>query len=100
MIDRKISRPQADTIYDILVEVCGAVETARGEFVDYVTQDIDRHEYRFSGSLGFGGKFYNNSGRWYVSCYSEDETRERLEVIAKANEILEDLKLTLPRRGY
>jgi hypothetical protein len=29
-------------------------------------------EYRFGGKLGFGGKFWRNAGRFYVSAYTED----------------------------
>lgn len=37
-------------------------------------------EFRFQGTLGFGGKFWSYG--WYVNCYSEDETPARAAVIA------------------
>lgn len=44
-------------------------------------------EFRFVGSLGFGGKVWSTSRDRpaYVNCYSEDETPERLKVIEQAN---------------
>lgn len=37
----------------------------------------DRHgkEWRFGGTLGFGGKLHFNAGRLYVSAYPEDIAR-------------------------
>jgi hypothetical protein len=78
----------ANRAYDVLVEVCGAREDWRTEFVAYLTNGDDRHEYRFQGSLGFGGKLYQNRDGVYVTCYREDKTPERQQAILKANEIL------------
>lgn len=49
-------------------------------------------EYRFIGSLGFGGKFWRNNGRWYVTAYREDLTPERQAVIDATNAALTALK--------
>ena len=44
------------------------------------------YEFRFQGSLGFGGKIYFNPHRGlYVSCYREDETPERNSAIERMN---------------
>lgn len=51
-----------------------------------------RLEYRFCGELGFGGKLYLEE-RYAprVGCYKEDDTPERLKMIAAANKELEKL---------
>ncbi len=86
----QITEQQAHAIWDILVEHVGAPESGRGGFVD----DRDAiTEYRFSGLLGFGGKFWNSGGRWYVTCYPEDETEGRRLLIQEANERLAELLL-------
>lgn len=46
---------------------------------------LGHHEWRFCGSLGFGGKFHFDGRRAYVSCYPEDHTPERMDAIASAN---------------
>lgn len=71
-------------------------ELLRGEcagyytgFEHYVTRPCRwGHEWRFGGRLGFGGKFHMVAGlrpRMYVSCYPEDETPERRDLVAKVN---------------
>jgi len=80
---------QANAIYDVLVKECGACDYGhdRESFVHrQITEEIP--EWRFCGDLGFGGKFWRNCGRWYVTCYREDETPKRLAMIDAANESL------------
>jgi hypothetical protein len=79
----------ANLIYDILVSTCGASDNGWGRY-DFV-HHFPTSEYRFQGSLGFGGKFWVNHGCWYVNCYREDETPGRLDAIASANVRLENL---------
>lgn len=69
-----LTAEQANTVYDVLVQHAGAAESGRADFVFHQT---DRHcpEYRFVGSLGLGGKFWNANNRWYVSAYPEDVAR-------------------------
>ena len=77
-------------IYTILVEECGASETERESFVtSQMSPDYPR-EWRFSGDLGFGGKFWRVSSYFYVNCYQEDETTERKTKIDKTNKRLVD----------
>ena len=64
------------TIYKILVEEVGADPRDADSFVRHFTSPT-AIEWRFCGTLGFGGKFYRNAGRYYVQCYREDETPER-----------------------
>jgi len=84
----KLSDEQWNEVYDILVIVCGAPEHPFDRRT-FVSSGNDITEWRFCGSLGFGGKFWNNNGRLYVSCYREDETPEKLRAIDRANEKLE-----------
>jgi hypothetical protein len=80
-----IPEPIAHRIYDVLVRHAGATEHDRIGFVVAHTTDGGCWEFRFQGSLGFGGKFRNDAGRWRVDCYREDETPERLAVIEATN---------------
>lgn len=80
----------ADQIFDILVSHVGAHESDRRSFVRY--EGSDGIEFRFIGTLGFGGKFYNNSSRWYVSCYPEDTSPGREELIRCVNDRLATLR--------
>lgn len=78
----------ANKIYDILTAECGAPDWMRDDFVYFCTNLFQSREYRFIGSLGFGGKFWHNDGRFYVNCYPEDMTVPRAEAIKSANEKL------------
>ncbi len=79
---KKYDKATLRAIYEILIRTCGAYDAA-----DAFTQFIyaaDRFgagwsfEYRFQGSLGFGGKVWLYNGDYpYVNCYKEDETPER-----------------------
>jgi hypothetical protein len=76
-----------DAVFDILVEECGASSVMREEFKLNWPECI---EYRFQGLLGFGGKVWAGTvGRPpYVSCYLEDRTPKRDEMIQAANQRL------------
>jgi hypothetical protein len=84
---------QANAVYDILVRYAGASEHNRDDFVTIQTHQPCT-EYRFMGSLGFGGKFWRNDGRWYVSAYPEDIAAqpERERAIRLTNGPLAGLK--------
>lgn len=88
---------EADKVWDILVEEVGANPDKTGwmysAFMRYVTvsEGPFSHEFRFQGSLGFGGKFLNGAGPgWRVTCYPESETPERRAAIDEANRRLQD----------
>jgi len=87
---------QASKIWDVLVEHCGAYDDNgldRSRFIWCVAHGDDHcSEYRFCGILGFGGKFWVNQGRWYVSCYREDETERRSAVISETNRLIEKIR--------
>lgn len=84
LIRGPLTEAQANTVWDVLVECAGANEWQRDEFV--FTQTHGRcDEFRFIGFLGFGGKFWRSSGRWYVTAYPEDiRVRPERQVIIDA----------------
>lgn len=98
----------ANQVYDILVEHAGLADHdyEREAFVHSQTHDhpVLGHttEYRFIGSLGFGGKFWRTPGRaydgawstevWRVDFYPEDSTPERLNVKEATNAALSKLR--------
>jgi hypothetical protein len=81
----------AEAVYQVLVDTCRANSSGLSGFVYNFTSNDTGREWRFQGSLGFGGKF------WYpemaVDCYLEDETPDRLASIDKANSMLYALKI-------
>lgn len=83
---------EAKAVYDLLVEECWPHNDPHGRasFIADVTRGGFR-EYRFCGSLGFGGKFWDSHHRWYVTTYREDETDERRATIERVNARLDDL---------
>lgn len=86
------SEAEANAVFDILVNTRCVGEHQREDFVLNHTHDFIS-EYRFVGSLGFGGKIYRTDARqaWRVSMYREDETPERLAMMEAANEALRAL---------
>lgn len=48
---------QALAVYGLLVEYCDAPTSQIDSFITSLTTEKERHEYRFQGNLGFGGKF-------------------------------------------
>lgn len=82
----KITKEKADKVYDVLVEIGGADKTDRDNFVYHHIEGCG--EWRFSGKLGFGGKYLSEYNK--VTCYPEDETTERLKLINEINEKLKD----------
>jgi hypothetical protein len=85
-------REAADSIYDILVHYAGASPNERDRAMFIYHQEKGCLEYRFGGLLGFGGKFWTDGGRWRVTCYREDETKEARKILAKTNEVLARLR--------
>ena len=83
-------KKKLNKVYDILVNLGGADENMRGSFIQYHTEGHD-HEWRFSGHLGFGGKYRLERNK--VDCYREDETQERLTLIEEINEKLSKINI-------
>jgi len=77
------------SVFDVLVREAGAMPTMRHAFICAnmgIPHDTPCDEWRFQGSLGFGGKYWRKENR--VTCYPEDETQERLETITATNAAL------------
>jgi hypothetical protein len=91
---RPLTLDEAREVYNILVEE-GAwpdpLPRQRADFISGITRP-EFIEYRFIGMLGFGGKFWDSHGKWFVSCYPEDRTPERDAMIVAANVRLEQLR--------
>ncbi|RYF08825.1 MAG: hypothetical protein EOO77_24875 [Oxalobacteraceae bacterium] len=92
---REITQEQAAAIYTVLVTDAGAMDRSgeRYAFTRYVV-DKQGDEYRFMGSLGFGGKFRNNGNHDntpHIDCYAEDLTEARKATIQKVNAKLVEL---------
>jgi hypothetical protein len=86
-----IPRDVAEKVYTILVEEAGATEGYRQSFVEYLG-NCSMPEFRFIGTLGFGGKFYADGLKWYVACYREDQNADRNAAVDRINAKLTDLR--------
>jgi hypothetical protein len=83
-----------NAVYDLLVATGNerGNELLRGMFRTYFAENGT--EWRFQGHLGFGGKFWANDGRHYVSYYGrEDWTPERDDMVKKLNFEISKLEL-------
>lgn len=81
---------KANKVYDLLVSIGGADESDRSNFIyHHCTDKYGCDEWRFSGKLGFGGKYRSKRNR--VDCYKEDETPSRIDLINKLNSELEKI---------
>lgn len=86
----RMNAEKANKIYDLLVNIGGALESERDDFIfEHVGSEYGCQEWRFSGKLGFGGKY--RSERNEVDCYREDETPKRLKIIEELNNELSKL---------
>jgi hypothetical protein len=86
-----------DKAYTILVREAGASERGREDFL-FHCGDLEGfrsfREYRFGGSLGHGGKFRieeYHKPPFFVTAYSEDETKKVKAMIEKTNAALSAL---------
>lgn len=89
-----LTEAKANLVYDILEQHAAASEYWRNQFIQYMTDNSNGFpkEFRFQGSLGFGGKCYrDHAGKFYVQQYREDQTPESKKTIEKINEILRTL---------
>ena len=93
----RMSYIDARRVWGILVNHAGAEDTDFNwvSFRQWFDKAFAKggDEYRFIGSLGFGGKFWlHHRDGMYVTCYREDETPERLAAIEATNHALADLR--------
>jgi len=78
--------------YAILVEHAGAIADDVDNFVLHALKDDHPlTEWRFSGKLGFGGKFRRLDHKVYVDYYPEDKSKERDGIVQRVNFMLGDL---------
>jgi hypothetical protein len=84
-----LNKKTATAVYDLLVKLGGAPDSYRNHFVQHYTGEDPSREWRFQGHLGFGGKFYLSHEKFRVGCYREDDTDDRIALIAEMNEKLE-----------
>jgi len=85
-----------EACWDILVEHADARNGLRGfNKISFVSSYLETHypatEWRFQGSLGFGGKFWRINGGLSVTCYTEDLNPERDAIIKKVNALLAEI---------
>lgn len=85
----KITKEKAEKVYDILVELGSADKNDKDNFI-YNHTKYACNEWRFCGKLGFGGKYRSEYNK--VTCYPEDETSQRKELINKINERLSQIQ--------
>lgn len=79
---------RANALYDLLVRLAGAPENHRVRFVCHFEGANPTDEWRFCGALGLGGKLTYDRDGYRVTCYQEDLTPERQQMIERANEAL------------
>lgn len=86
---------EANRVYDLLVRLAGASNRAlhRELFISRVTGS-EESSYIFCGQLGFGGKFLNQHGLWYVSAdlYDFNSNPDLAIQISQINAALFELK--------
>jgi hypothetical protein len=87
---KKLTKENANKIYDLLINIGGASSYERSDFVyHHVESDSGCDEWRFRGNLGFGGKYRSHTNR--VDCYREDATPERIRITDNLNSELSKL---------
>jgi len=86
-----MTREFLNKVYDILCQMADAREDDRFGFVEsHMDSKYPCREWRFCGSLGFGGKY--RIERNTIDCYLEDLTPNRQATIDKVNQALADIK--------
>ena len=86
----EMTTEQKRAIWDVLEQHCAAPPSMWPQFEYHFPQC---REFRFQGSLGFGGKVWKRYGAGvFVNCYAEDETPERRAVVEAANQALSEIE--------
>src|ERR1700759_2480711 len=82
---RPLTIEEAQAVFNVLRDVAGAGEWQRDEFVTAMLE-YQPPEHSFGGSLGAGGKFWNE-WNWYVTAYPEDMEidPEKLHTVNRTN---------------
>ena len=85
----EVLKIRATAIWNVLVEFCGANPDDEEFFVNNALAYSSFREYRFQGSLGFGGTIHFGVGSTpHVSYYKEHHTEDRWEIWEKTNKAL------------
>lgn len=95
-----ITPEAAESIWEVLVIQCGASAAPRhrDDFIAHATEP-DFSEFMFGGLLGYGGKFFATSTKWWVSCYKEFETADKIRMVNAANKELVLLRASMEPLG-
>lgn len=75
----------AKSIYAVLANLCGAPGALKVSFIEQMKVCRVPFEFRFAGTLGWGGKFYLTNHEWRVGYYVEDRTDSRDANTKRAN---------------
>jgi hypothetical protein len=86
-----LTEGQARRVWRVLVALAGARWSERTAFTWY--QVRGRLVYPFDSKLGLGGMFWNQGGRWFVTCPLPDRTPERLRIMEQVNRLLEQIRM-------
>jgi hypothetical protein len=87
-------RPFFAAAYDLLVQFGGAVDDPQNKesfILAFTQREYPTHEFRCVSALGFGGKFWRNAGRFYVTYYLEDRNKKRDAIEENLNTLLAGL---------
>lgn len=79
---------EAARVFQVLVDIAGASNNDWLSFQRFMEEKGS--EFRFCGALGFGGKYWRE--RNAVTCYREDENKQRVAIMNKTNIALSELK--------
>ena len=92
----------AGRVFDVLVTVCGAIESDRASFIyEFEKKKGDygpTSEWRFGGAFGFGGKF--RYPRFSVDAYPENMTAEIESAKLEADKKLAIIKEEMISAGW
>lgn len=102
-----VKKVDPNKVYDVLVGLAGAWEQERNHFISIWENQL-WHEYRFCGSLGFGGKIWRelkhirstdcDVPNLRVSCYPENLNSEREKILKDTDEALLKILVSLRLR--
>jgi hypothetical protein len=85
-----MNKERASKIFDILVELGGARESDKPDFIySHCDYEYGCREWRFCGHFGFGGKYRSSSNT--VTFYSEDSTDKRIKLRDEINNKLKEI---------
>lgn len=88
----RLTAVQANALYDVVVHLAGANESARDQWLAYTSHDESYEgglEFRFGGFLGSGGKLiYNGYKPAHVTCEPRNLDAKTKAIVAATNAAL------------